>query len=69
VSIERPVDDENTVIGELEFGSLGEAETFAGRLQEVWTGPASSTVSGAGYRITEVLVQQYYGAESGRRAA
>ena len=41
VSIERPVDDEHTVIGELEFDTLGEAETFAGRLQEVWKGSAS----------------------------
>ena len=45
VSIERPIDDESTVIGELEFDSLGEAETFAGRLEEVWKGAASSTVS------------------------
>ena len=45
VSIERPVDDEHTVIGELEFDSLGEAETFAGRLEEVWKGSASQTVS------------------------
>ena len=36
VSIERPVDDESQVIGELEFDTLGEAETFAGRLQEAW---------------------------------
>ena len=69
VSIERPVDDANTVIGELEFDSLGEAETFAGRLSEIWKGSASSTVSNAGYRITEVLVQQQFGRESGRRAA
>jgi hypothetical protein len=69
VSIERPVDDEHTVIGELEFDSLGEAETFAGRLSEIWKGSASSTVSDAGYRITEVLAQQQFGRESGRRAA
>lgn len=69
VSIERPVDDEHTVIGELEFDTLGEAETFAGRLQGIWGGSASGLVSGTGYRITEVLVQQYYGSESGRRAA
>jgi hypothetical protein len=68
VSIERPVDDEHTVIGELEFDSLGEAETFAGRLQEVWSGSASQMVSGAGYRNTEVLVQEHYG-EAARRAA
>ena len=39
LSIERPMDDESTVIGELEFDTLGEAETFAGRLQEVWERP------------------------------
>jgi hypothetical protein len=69
VSIERPTDDENTVIGELEFDTLGEAETFAGRLQEVWNGPASSMVSGAGHRITEILVQQEFRGEKAQRAA
>jgi hypothetical protein len=69
VSIERPVDDESTVIGELEFDSLSEAETFAGRLQAVWNGSASQTVSNAGFRITEVLEQQHYGSEFGRRVA
>ena len=69
VSIERPVDDEHTVIGELEFDSLAEAETFAGRLEEVWKGSAGRVVSNAGHRITEVLEQKQYGSESGRRAA
>ncbi len=69
VSIERPVDDEHTVIGELEFDSLAEAETFAGRLEEVWKGSASRVVSNAGHRITEVLEQKQFGSESGRRAA
>jgi hypothetical protein len=69
VSIERPMDDDHTVIGELEFDSLAEAETFAGRLQEVWKGSASRTVSNAGHRITEVLEQKQFGSESGRRAA
>jgi hypothetical protein len=69
VSIERPTDDESQVIGELEFDTLGEAETFAGRLQEVWQGSASSTVSNAGLRITEVLVQEDYRRESSQRAA
>jgi hypothetical protein len=69
VSIERPMDDEHTVIGELEFDSLGEAETFAGRLQEVWKGPAGSVVSKAGLRITEVLEQQEFRAETGRKVA
>ena len=68
-AIERPVGDEHTVIGHLEFDSLGEAETFAGRLQEVWQGLASQVVSNAGHNITEVLEQQRFGSESGRRAA
>ena len=69
VSIERPVDDEHMVIGELEFDSLGEAETFAGRLEEAWSGVAGRIVSKAGHRITEVLEQKQFGRESGRRAA
>ena len=68
-SIERPTDDEHMVIGHLEFDSLGEAETFAGRLQEVWNGLGSRVVSNAGLNITEVLEQQQFGSESGRRAA
>ena len=68
-SIERPVDDEHTVIGELEFDSLDEAKTFAGRLEEVWKGTASQVVSNAGHRITEVLEQKQFGSESGARAA
>jgi hypothetical protein len=69
LSIERPLDDEHTVVGELEFDSLGEAETFAGRLQEVWKGPAGSMVSNTGYRITEVLVSQDLRGETARRVA
>jgi len=69
LSIERPIDDEHQVIGELEFDSLGEAETFAGRLQEVWKNVGDSVVSGAGSRITEVLVQQEFRGEASRRVA
>ena len=68
-SIERPVDDEHTVIGELEFDTLGEAESFAGRLQELWSGPGGQIVSDTGYRITELVEQRRFGSESGRRAA
>ena len=57
------------MIGELEFDSLGEAETFAGRLQEVWKGLASSVVSDAGLAITEVLVQQEFRGETARKVA
>ena len=69
VSIERPVDDQHTVIGELEFDTLGEAQTFAGRLQEVWDGLGSSVVANAGLRITEVVVQQEFRGETARKAA
>ena len=69
LSIERPMDDEHTVIGELEFDSLGEAETFAGRLQGVWNGLGSSVVANAGLRITEVLVQQEFRSETARKVA
>ena len=68
-SIERPVDDQHTVIGHLEFDGLAEAETFAGRLQEVWKGLGGQVVSNAGHRITEVLEQQQFVSESGRRVA
>jgi hypothetical protein len=69
LSIERPLDDETQVIGELEFDSVGEAETFARRLQEVWNGTASSVVSNGGYRITEVLVNQEFGDRATRKVA
>ena len=69
VSIERPVDDENTVIGELEFDTLGEAETFAARLEGGLEGLRQPDRANAGHRITEVLVQQRFGSESARRAA
>ncbi len=68
-SIERPLDDEHTEIGELEFDSLDEAKTFAGRLEEAWKGVANEVVSNAGHRITEVVEQRQLGRESGRRAA
>ena len=67
--IEHPVGDGQTVIGHLEFDTLGEAETFAGRLQEVWSGPAGQVVSNAGSNITEVLEQKQFVGESGRQAA
>ena len=68
-SIERPMDDDHMVIGELEFDTLGEAETFAGRLSEVWKGLGSGVMSNAGLRITEVLEQKRFVGESRRQAA
>ncbi len=68
-SIERPIDDESTVIGELEFATLPQAEAFAGRLEELWRGPGGDVMSNADLRITEVMEQQRFGSESARRAA
>lgn len=68
-SIERPSDDEHQVIGHLEFDSLGEAEAFAGRLQEVWNGLGGRVVSNTGMTITELLERREYGSEASRRAA
>jgi hypothetical protein len=69
LTIERPVGDEHMVIGHVEFDSLREAETFAGRLQEVWKGPGSSVVSNTGSNITEVLVEQELGSQTARKVA
>ena len=69
VGIERPVDDEHTVIGELEFDTLVDAETFAGRLKEVSNAPPAGPCPTRGTRITEVLEQQRFGSKAGRRAA
>ena len=68
-TIERPVGDEHRVIGHLEFDSLGEAETFAGRLQEVWKGVGGGIISEEGYTLTEILETQDFRRESARRAA
>jgi hypothetical protein len=68
-TLTRPTDDERTVIGELEFDSLGEAETFAGRLREVWKGLGSEVVADAQLRFTEVLERKQFSSEAGRRAA
>ena len=69
LSIERPLDDEHQVIGELEFDTLGEAETFAGRLQDVWSSVASTVVANAGFRITEVVVSQEFRGGTARKVA
>jgi hypothetical protein len=69
LDIERPVDDEKRVIGHLEFDTLGEAETFATRLEGVWKGAGSSVVSDAGYTLTEILETCDYRGAKSRRAA
>ncbi len=68
-SIERPVGNEQLVVGHLEFATLDEAEAFAGRLEEVWKGPASQVVTNSGQNISEKLEEKQIGAEAGRRAA
>jgi hypothetical protein len=68
-TIERPVGDEHRVIGHLEFTGLGEAESFAGRLEEVWKSVGSSVVSDAGYTITEILETQEFRRDTARKVA
>ena len=69
LTIERPTDDEKRVIGHLEFDSLGEAEAFAARLQEVWKGVGGSVIADAGITLTEILETCDYRSETSRRAA
>lgn len=40
----RPVDDPGLVLIDLDFSSRDEADQFWGRLQELWHGPAASTI-------------------------
>ncbi len=68
-TIERPVGQEQMVVGHLEFDSLGEAETFAGRLQEVWKSLGSSVVSNTGLNISEVLQRQELRSETAQKVA
>lgn len=68
-TLTRPVDDEQTVVGQLEFDTREEADAFAPRLQEVWNGPGRDTVSNAGLRISEVLERRESRGEAERRAA
>ena len=68
-TLTRPVDAQQTVVGELEFDGLSEAETFAGRLREVWKGLGSNVIADAGLRITEVLERKQFVSETARRAA
>ena len=68
-SIERPLDAEHQVVGQLEFESRAEAEAFAVRLDELWKGEGSRLVSGTGHRITEVVEQGRLGGSTARRAA
>ena len=68
-SIERPAGNEQMVVGHLEFETLGEAEAFARRLEEVWKGPASQVVADSGQNISEKLEEKELGGAAGRAAA
>ena len=65
----RPTDDEHLVIGELEFDSLREAETFAGRLRELWSGIDESTMTNADLRILEVAESKEFLIQARRQVA
>jgi len=68
-TLTRPVSDEHTMTGHLLFDSLNEAETFAGRLREVWNGLGRDVVANADLTITEVLEEKDFRREAKRRAA
>jgi hypothetical protein len=65
----RPTDDEHLVIGHLEFDGRDEAERFAGRLRELWSGMDDSIMSDADLTIMEVAESGEFGSSAGRRAA
>ncbi len=68
-TITRPVDDEKTIVGQLEFDARAEADAFALRLQETWQGLGRDMIANAGLRISEVLEHKEFGAGAERRAA
>ena len=68
-TLTRPVDDEQTIVGQLEFETRAEADAFAPRLQEIWQGPARDMLTDAGLRISEIVERKRTGAEAGRHAA
>jgi hypothetical protein len=68
-TIAQPVDDERTIIGELEFATLDEVYTFAGRLRELWASLGSDVLADAQMRITKVLEAKRLSGEAERRAA
>jgi len=65
----RPIDDEHTVVGALDFDSLDEAETFAARLRHMWKDLGEGLVTDAGLRISEVLEERVLRGEAERQAA
>ena len=59
--IGRPVDDPNYVLGELEFDSASEAETFRGKLYELWgRAQADLGLEDAQARIVEIVETKEY---------
>ncbi len=65
----RPVDDEHTVVGALEFDSLDEAEAFAARLRRLWEDLGEGLAGNAGLRISEIVEERAFRGEAERRAA
>jgi hypothetical protein len=68
-TLRQPVDDERMIIGELEFATLDEVHTFAGRLRELWASLGSDVLADAQLRITKVLEAKRLSGEAERRAA
>jgi hypothetical protein len=58
----RPLDEENYVIGELEFETAGQARAFCEALRELWSTPqAAPALTGTPrVRIVETVEDQHY---------
>lgn len=49
----RPKDDPNYVMVDLEFDSLGEAEAFLHKMEQIWGGPGKAVMQNPRARITD----------------
>jgi quinol monooxygenase YgiN len=56
----RPSDDPNYVTVDLEFSSSGEAETFLGRLREVWKQVQGTVIWDPQARVLEPVESEEY---------
>jgi len=49
----RPKDDPNYVMVDLEFESIGEAEAFLRKMEQIWGGPGKAVMQNPRARITD----------------
>ena len=58
--VARSTDDQNYVLIDLEFDTLGEAEVFLGKMREVWGRVQGSVIHSPQARIVEVVESKQY---------